>query len=154
MRGWWPRLITNALRAELGPVLLFAPRRHAAEELARELAAALPPDAPLPLTREQEQLAGPRLARLLQRAWRIITAGSRYAQRAGLIEPLAKAGEFRVVVATMGLAAGINFSMRSVGITGHAYMAWNFQARCGPTNFCKCTAGQAGADSMTPASRW
>ena len=49
----WPRLIINALRAELGPVLLFAPRRQAAEELARDLAAALPPDAPLTLTPEQ-----------------------------------------------------------------------------------------------------
>src|SRR6188508_2721654 len=42
MRGWWSRLIANALHAQLGPVLLFAPRRRAAEELARELAAALP----------------------------------------------------------------------------------------------------------------
>ncbi len=32
------------------------------------------------------------------------------------IEPLAKAGQLRVVVATMGLAAGINFSLRSVAL--------------------------------------
>src|SRR6187399_1159819 len=42
VRGWWSRLIVNALHAQLGPVLLFAPRRRAAEDLARELAAALP----------------------------------------------------------------------------------------------------------------
>jgi replicative superfamily II helicase len=41
-RGRWPRLIANALRAELGPILMFAPRRRAAEELAEQLAANLP----------------------------------------------------------------------------------------------------------------
>ncbi len=53
-RGWWPRMIANALRADLGPVLLFAPRRNAAEELAQQLAAALPPDRPLGLSAGQE----------------------------------------------------------------------------------------------------
>ena len=41
--------------------------------------------------------------------------------RAGVIEPLTKAGQLRVVVATMGLAAGINFSLRSVAITAAQY---------------------------------
>ena len=31
-----------------------------------------------------------------------------------MIEPLAKAGQLQVVVATTGLGAGVNFSMRSV----------------------------------------
>jgi hypothetical protein len=44
-----------------------------------------------------------------------------YAVRAGVIEPLTKAGQLRVVVATMGLAAGINFSLRSVAITAAQY---------------------------------
>jgi hypothetical protein len=44
-----------------------------------------------------------------------------YAARAGVIEPLAKAGQLRVVVATMGLAAGINFSLRSVALAGESY---------------------------------
>ena len=35
--GMWPRLIAKALRADLGPVLVFAPRRNAAEELALAL---------------------------------------------------------------------------------------------------------------------
>src|SRR6202021_3267620 len=39
----------------------------------------------------------------------------------GIIEPLAKAGQLRVVVATMGLAAGINFSLRSVALAGESY---------------------------------
>jgi hypothetical protein len=37
------------------------------------------------------------------------------------VEPLAKAGQLRVVVATMGLAAGINFSLRSVALAGESY---------------------------------
>ena len=41
--------------------------------------------------------------------------------RAGVIEPLAKAGQLRVVVATMGLAAGINFSLRSVALAAESY---------------------------------
>jgi hypothetical protein len=48
-------------------------------------------------------------------------SGLSYAVRAGVIEPLTKAGQLRVVVATMGLAAGINFSLRSVAITAAQY---------------------------------
>jgi hypothetical protein len=44
-----------------------------------------------------------------------------YAARAGVVEPLAKAGQLRVVVATMGLAAGINFSLRSVALAADSY---------------------------------
>ena len=127
VRGWWPRLMANALRADLGPILMFAPRRNAAEELAQQLAAALPENAPLSLTHEQEQLAGNRLARLLKQRVAYHHSGLSYAQRAALIEPLAKNGQLRVVVATMGLAAGINFSMRSVVVTGTSYMAGNFE---------------------------
>ena len=39
----------------------------------------------------------------------------------GVIEPLAKAGQLRAVVATLGLSAGINFSLRSVLITAASY---------------------------------
>lgn len=38
-----------------------------------------------------------------------------------MIEPLAKAGQLRAVVATLGLSAGINFSLRSVLITSAGY---------------------------------
>ena len=147
-RGWWPRLITNALRADLGPVLLFAPRRRAAEKLAHELAAALPPDQPLHLTLAQEQLAGPPLTRLLRARVAFHHSGLSYAQRAGLIEPLAKAGQLRAVVATMGLAAGINFSMRSVVITDTRYMVGNFEHQVAPDELLQMfgRAGRRGLD--------
>lgn len=148
VRGRWPRLIANALRADLGPVLLFAPRRNAAEELAQQLASALPSDRPLPLTLDQEQLAGPRLAKLLRARVAFHHSGLSYAQRAGLIEPLAKSGQLRAVVATMGLAAGINFSMRSVLVTDTRYMVGNFERQVTPDELLQMfgRAGRRGLD--------
>lgn len=127
VRNAWPRFIYDAVMAGLDPVLVFAPRRQAAEELAQQIASALPNIHPLPLTPEQHELAGTRLAKLLRARVAYHHSGLSYAQRAGLIEPLAKAGELRTVVATMGLAAGINFSMRSVAITGTTYLAGPFE---------------------------
>ena len=34
IRGYWPRIVTKALVANLGPLLIFAPHRSAAEALA------------------------------------------------------------------------------------------------------------------------
>ena len=148
--SWWARLVVNALHAQLSPVLLFAPRRKAAEDLAREIATALPHDDPLTLTREQEQLAGPLLARLLRLRAAFHHSGLSYAQRAGLIEPLAKNGQLRVVVATMGLAAGINFSMRSVLITGTSYMVGSFEQQVQPDELLQMfgRAGRRGLDDI------
>ncbi len=149
-QGWWARLVVNALHAQLSPVLMFAPRRKAAEEFAREIATALPSDGPLVLTREQEQLAGPALARLLRLRAAFHHSGLSYAQRAGLIEPLAKNGQLRVVVATMGLAAGINFSMRSVLIAGTSYMVGNFEHQVQPDELLQMfgRAGRRGLDEV------
>jgi superfamily II DNA/RNA helicase len=126
-RGYWPRLIARALIADLGPILVFAPRRQGAEDLAISLASASPAEEPLVLTQEQSVLTGEPLGRLLRSRVAFHHSGLSYAVRAGIIEPLAKKGQLRVVVATMGLAAGINFSMRSVLVTGTHYQAGNFQ---------------------------
>jgi len=146
--GLWPRLIAKALRADLGPVLVFAPRRNAAEELAMALAAALPPDAPLALSHEQEKLAGSRLAKMLTARVAYHHSGMSYAVRAGIVEPLAKNGHLRVVVATMGLAAGINFSMRSVLVTDTRYLAGNFEREVQPDELLQMfgRAGRRGLD--------
>ena len=58
IRGYWPRLVAKALDVRMGPILLFAPRRAASEELARQLAAELPVVEPLDLTSEQKRIAG------------------------------------------------------------------------------------------------
>jgi superfamily II DNA/RNA helicase len=146
--GFWPRMIGRALRADLGPILVFAPRRNAAEELAMQLAAALPPDVPLQLSREQESLAGSRLAKMLAARVAYHHSGMSYALRAGIVEPLAKNGHLRVVVATMGLAAGINFSMRSVLVTDTRYLAGNFEREVQPDELLQMfgRAGRRGLD--------
>jgi len=121
IRGYWPRLIAKSLAEDLGPVLVFAPRRQAAESMAAELSRTLPTPNPLQLTTEQKQIVGEHLGRLLKARVAYHHSGLSYAVRAGVIEPLAKAGQLRVVVATMGLAAGINFSLRSVALAGESY---------------------------------
>jgi superfamily II DNA/RNA helicase len=121
IRGYWPRLVAKALAEDLGPVLIFAPRRQAAESMAAELARYLPTPNPLTLSTEQKLIVGEHLAKLLKSRIAYHHSGLSYAARAGVIEPLAKAGQLRVVVATMGLAAGINFSLRSVALAGASY---------------------------------
>jgi superfamily II RNA helicase len=121
IRGYWPRLAAKALAEDLGPILIFAPRRQAAESMAAELTRALPTPNPLSLSAEQKALAGESLAKMLKCRVAYHHSGLSYATRAGVVEPLAKAGQLRVVVATMGLAAGINFSLRSVALSGQSY---------------------------------
>lgn len=150
VRGFWPRHVARALLNQLGPILVFAPQRKAAEQLARHLAAALPVLDPLVLTREQELLAGDRLAKLLKARVAFHHSGLSYAQRAGLVEPLAKAGQLRVVVATTGLAAGINFSMRSVLVTETEYTANSLQRLIRPDELLQMfgRAGRRGLDEV------
>jgi hypothetical protein len=126
-RNYWARVVGRVARAEMTPLLLFAPRRAAAEEIARSIVSGVPVRDPLPLAPAQEALAGKQLAKLLRNRVAFHHSGLSYAVRAGLIEPLAKAGQLNVVVATTGLAAGINFSMRSVLVTDRRYYANNFE---------------------------
>jgi len=121
IRGYWPRLVAKALAEDLGPILIFAPRRQGAEALAADLARQLPTPNPLQLSTEQKQIVGDHLAKLLKSRISYHHSGLSYAARAGVIEPLAKAGQLRVVVATMGLAAGINFSLRSAALAADSY---------------------------------
>ncbi len=121
IKGYWPRVVAKALAEDLGPVLIFSPRRQAAEMLAAELSRMLPTPNPLALSQEQKLLVGEGMAKMLKNRITYHHSGLSYAARAGVVEPLAKAGQLRVVVATMGLAAGINFSLRSVALAGDSY---------------------------------
>ena len=147
-REFWPRMIARALHGGLAPILVFAPRRNATEDLAQAIASAVPLRDPLPLSLEQEALAGKRLTKLLRNRIAYHHSGLSYAVRAGLIEPLAKAGQLNVVVATMGLAAGINFSMRSVLITDTRYLTGNFERQVQPDELLQMfgRAGRRGLD--------
>lgn len=146
--GFWPRLLARALMADLGPILVFAPQRKPAEHLARMFAAAYPVEDPLVLTPEQRQLAGEKLAKMLSRRVAYHHSGLSYRQRAGLIEPLAKAGQLRIVVATTGLAAGINFSMRSVLVSDREYRLNNLYEEVRPDELLQMfgRAGRRGLD--------
>ena len=127
IRNYWPRLAAKVLAEDLGPLLIFAPRRQSAESMANELARNLPNPNPLTLSQEQRLLVGEHLANMLKSRVAFHHSGLSYAARAGVIEPLAKAGQLRVVVATMGLAAGINFSLRSVALAGESYRRENIE---------------------------
>ena len=59
VRGYWPRFCAKALAENLGPVLIFAPRRAGTETQAAEIARFLPNPNPLHLTPEQKQIVGP-----------------------------------------------------------------------------------------------
>ncbi|MEO5717459.1 MAG: DEAD/DEAH box helicase, partial [Chthoniobacterales bacterium] len=148
IREFWPRMIAKALHGGLAPVLVFAPRRNATEEMAQAIASAVPVRDPLPLSPQQEALAGKRLTKMLRSRVAYHHSGLSYAVRAGLIEPLAKAGQLNVVVATMGLAAGINFSMRSVLITDTRYLSGNFERQVEPDELLQMfgRAGRRGLD--------
>ena len=147
-REFWPRMIAKALHNGLAPILVFAPLRNATEDLAQAIASAVPLRDPLPLSPQQEALAGKRLTKLLRNRVAYHHSGLSYAVRAGLIEPLAKAGQLNVVVATMGLAAGINFSMRSVLITETRYLSGNFERQVQPDELLQMfgRAGRRGLD--------
>jgi hypothetical protein len=148
IEGFWSRRVAAALREGLAPVLVFTPHRADAERLAREFSRELPCADPLPLTAEQESLAGPVLARLLKNRIACHHSGLSYAQRAGLVEPLAKAGQLRAVVATLGLAAGINFSLRSVMLTAAAYRVGALERDIPPHDLLQMIgrAGRRGLD--------
>ena len=150
IRGYWPRLVSKTLAENLGPLLIFAPRRQSAEALAMELARYLPTPNPLTLRQEQKQLVGESLAKMLRSRIAYHHSGLSYAARAGVIEPLAKAGQLRVVVATMGLAAGINFSLRSVTLSADSYRRDNIEQAIRPDEILQMfgRAGRRGIDEI------
>src|SRR6266704_80441 len=148
--SFWPRMIGRAMRADLAPVLVFAPRRAAAEQIAQTIASALPMRDPLRLTPAQEATAGKSLTKLLRNRVAYHHSGLSYAARAGVVESLAKAAQLNVVVATMGLAAGINFSMRSVIVTDRRYFAGNFERQVEADELLQMfgRAGRRGLDEV------
>lgn len=150
VQGFWPRVVARALRSEMAPLITFTPQRKAAEDLAFQLARMLPEEDPLILTPEQQRLAGTALGRLLKARIAYHHSGLDYRQRAGLVEPLAKAGQLRVVVATMGLASGINFSMRSVLVTGREYRVSDHNRLVRPDELLQMfgRAGRRGLDRI------
>ncbi len=148
LTGYWPRLAAEVLLSGLGPLLIFAPHRRDAEKIARQIAGALPVPDRLNLTREQEQVLGKEFSAMVAARVAYHHSGLSYQQRAGIIEPLAKAGQLRVVVATMGLAAGVNFSMRSVMVSDTRYFDGQMERDIAPDELLQMfgRAGRRGMD--------
>lgn len=148
VEGYWQRLAAGAVAARLSPLLIFAPRRTEAEKIARKVAEGLNPDTPIAIDPLQEKLLGKDLSKLLRHRVAFHHSGLPYAARAGWIEPLAKNGHLHVIVATTGLAAGINFSVRSVLIAGTTYQDGPFTRELRPDELLQMfgRAGRRGLD--------
>lgn len=148
VRGLWPRVVAGALLADMGPLLIFAPRRAMAEKLARAVAEALPCPDPLELSAEAARALGRPLAALVRRRVAYHHSGLDFPVRTAVIEPLAKHGQLRVIVATMGLAAGINFSVRSVLVSETSYQDGPYRKELRPDELLQMIgrAGRRGLD--------
>ena len=148
LEGWWARLVASVLLADLAPLLIFTPRRKDAENIARTLANELPQGEPLTLTHEQRAVCGRELSNLIEKRIAYHHSGLSYAARAGVIEPLAKAGQLRTIVATMGLAAGINFSVRSVHVAATKFHDGTSEQSLAPDELLQMfgRAGRRGLD--------
>lgn len=149
VKGFWPRVAVSVLMSDCAPLLIFAPQRRAAEKIARQISAALPPAKPVPLSAAQEAALGPQLARMIRNRVAYHHSGLTFAQRAGIIEPLAKSGQLRVIVATTGLAAGINFSVRSVLVSDTQYQDGLVQRELTPDELLQMY-GRAGRRGLDP----
>jgi len=148
IHGYWPRVAAGAMLAGLTPMLIFAPRRREAEKMANQIAAALPVEHPLPLKLEDQQTLGKDISRLLQRRVAYHHSGLPYTTRAKWIEPLGKSGDLQIIVATTGLAAGINFSVKTVLISSTTYGDGRFQRELRPDELLQMfgRAGRRGLD--------
>jgi len=148
IKGHIARSVIRAVLADLGPILVFAPRRRAAEQIASDIAAGLPLGNGPQLSPSQRAMAGDDLNRLLRQGVGLHHSGLTYGQRTELIEPWAKAGKLSVVVATTGLASGINFSLRSVLVTDRRYAAEHAQREIRPDELLQMfgRAGRRGLD--------
>lgn len=148
-KNYWQRLGLGVLLSQYGPLLIFAPHRKAAEKIAWKIAEALPNDSPIQLGEPRlEQLCSNDLKRLLQKRVAYHHSGLSFGERSAIVEPLAKAGQLRVIVATMGLAAGINFSVRSVFVSETSYQDGPFQRNVNPDELLQMfgRAGRRGLD--------
>lgn len=150
-RNFWHRLALGTLLSNYGPLLIFATHRKSAEKIAKRVAEVLPADDPISFgDKKLEQACSSDLAKLLQKRIAFHHSGLGFAERSAIVEPLAKAGQLRVVVATMGLASGINFSVRSVFIADTTYQDGPFLRDVSPDELLQMfgRAGRRGLDEV------
>ncbi len=148
VRGFWPRIAAAAIAGGVDPLLIFAPRRREAEKIARQIAGSLAPVPGLALSPADQQVLGGDLSRMLEKGVAFHHSGLPYAARSAWVEELGKSGRLRVIVATTGLAAGINFSVRSVMVASVTYSEGVFQRELRPDELLQMfgRAGRRGLD--------
>ncbi len=117
----WAKLVQKIIVADMSPVLIFAPHRAEAEAISRKLAAELPCPNYLNLSKQIASSAGRELANMMRKRIAFHHSGLSAYQRSAVVEKYARDGMLNVVVATTGLGAGVNFSMRSVIIVSREY---------------------------------
>lgn len=150
VRSFWGNIVQRAIEADMAPILIFAPRRKDAEAIAANLSAELPCKDFIKLPHRIEMSAGRHLANMLRRGIACHHSGLTAFQRAGIIERYARDGDLRVVVATTGLGAGVNFSMRSVIIADREYESFDGTKMLRPDELLQMygRAGRRGRDTI------
>src|SRR5262249_3601656 len=149
-RNFWPRMIGRAMRADLAPVLVFAPRRAAAAQIAQAIALAIPVRDPLRLTPAQEATTGKSLTKLLRNRVAHHRSAISYAARAGGVASLAQARRLNVLVAAVGRVGGSNLLMRSVDVTDRRYFDGNYERQVEADELLQMfgRAGRRGLDEV------
>ena len=150
LKSMWARLAQRVIESDMAPLLIFAPRRAEAESIARTLAAELPCENFLTLPRRISEAAGKELSHMMRRRVAFHHSGLSAFQRAEVVEKYARDGDLKVVVATTGLGAGVNFSMRSVIIADRQYEAAGKPAMLRPDELLQMygRAGRRGKDKI------
>ena len=144
----WGTLAKKIIEADMAPLLIFAPKRLDAEIIAKKIAEEFAPKIEIP--RELMSRAGRKLAYFLRRGVAFHHSGLSAFQRSQIVEDLAKSGKLSVVVATTGLGAGINFSMRSVIVADREYESMGLSHTLRPDELLQMygRAGRRGLDSV------
>ncbi|MBE6414173.1 MAG: DEAD/DEAH box helicase [Verrucomicrobiaceae bacterium] len=117
----WAKLVHKIIVADMAPVLIFAPHRAEAEAIARKLATELSCPDFLNLPKQVASSAGRELANMMRKRIAFHHSGLSAYQRSAIVEKYARNGKLNVVVATTGLGAGVNFSMRSAIVVSREY---------------------------------
>ena len=121
LHSMWAKLVQKIIVSDMAPVLIFAPHRAEAELIARKLASELPCPDFLNLPKQIASSAGRELANMMRKRIAFHHSGLSAYQRSNVVEKYARNGMLNVVVATTGLGAGVNFSMRSVIVVSREY---------------------------------
>lgn len=148
--GAWPKLVKRVIDSAMSPVLIFAPHRAEAEAIAQKLARELPCPNFLNLPKQLASAAGKNLANMMRRRVAFHHSGLSAFQRSAVVEKYARDGQLDVVVATTGLGAGVNFSMRSVIVASREYETLSGAKILRPDELLQMygRAGRRGKDSV------